>query len=343
MNGREITVSYWKIGGKRPGPVLTAIAGQHGMEHSGPCLLPELAEELDRSDFAGTVYICPCANPGALELDYEFYPEREDVSKIGDYYYSFFRHYYCPWGLGRQEAQTLYNMNRVWNKEGEGLVFDITRWLWREIVEPADVVVDMHCFQGRKPFIYSRDGENSGLLSLPGIECVILREKNVNDYASGNLTRRATASGKFGITVEFSIQHGLKEHEYEQGKNVVRNLMKGLDMLPGEVVHLNPVWMIREDCAVSRYVAGHAGHVRFMADEYGSVKKGDLLYEIRDIQTLEAVERGYADRDGIVHGLTIMPLARPEQLLCRVSDAVLLAPAGQVIKTQKELELCLTD
>ena len=91
-NGRAITVTAWTIRGNAPGPVMTVIAGQHGMEHSGPCLLPEFAQEMEAGNFRGTLHIIPCANPPALEMDYEFYPEREDLSKIKDYYYSRFRH-----------------------------------------------------------------------------------------------------------------------------------------------------------------------------------------------------------------------------------------------------------
>ena len=74
--GREFVVTYGTVRGSRPGPVLTVIAGQHGMEHSGPNLLPWFMEEISREDFAGTLHICPCAKPLALEIDYEIYPER---------------------------------------------------------------------------------------------------------------------------------------------------------------------------------------------------------------------------------------------------------------------------
>ena len=57
--GNPFQVTVLTVGGKRPGPVFTIISGQHGMEHSGPCFLPELAEELDQLDFEGTVHVCP--------------------------------------------------------------------------------------------------------------------------------------------------------------------------------------------------------------------------------------------------------------------------------------------
>ena len=45
-NGNSCTVSWCRIKGNAPGPVLTIVAGQHGMEHVGPGLLPEFIEEM---------------------------------------------------------------------------------------------------------------------------------------------------------------------------------------------------------------------------------------------------------------------------------------------------------
>ena len=50
--GNVFQVTVLTVGGKRPGPVFTIVSGQHGMEHSGPCFLPELAEELDKEDIS---------------------------------------------------------------------------------------------------------------------------------------------------------------------------------------------------------------------------------------------------------------------------------------------------
>ncbi len=326
---RKIGVTYWTLGGKRPGPVLTVIAGQHGMEHSGPCLLPELAEELDRTDFAGTLHICPCANPAALELDYEFYPEREDLSRIKDYYYSYFRHYYCPWGLGRTEAMTLYNMNRTWNQPGDGIAFEITRWLWSEIVEPAFLTVDMHCAQNRKPFIFNDSPKNNEWIRLAGIESSIQCFREPSDYAAGNVNFQASnRPGHYSFCLEFSVQHGLKEQEYPAGKKAIKNLMIGLGMMPGKIVHSRPVWAIPEDMPGTWWKAAHTGHVRFFFDTCDEVKAGDRIFEMRDFQTLEVLETGIAPHDGILYGVSLQPIARPEQQLCMVIKAEKLAAAG---------------
>jgi len=321
--GNAFQVTVLTVGGKRQGPVVTIVAGQHGMEHSGPCFLPELAEELDAADFAGTVHICPCANPGALAMDYEFYPEREDLSLIRDYYYSIFRHDYSPWKLGRKDGvNTDYNMNRLWNRTGQGLAFDITGWLWKNYVEPADLTLDIHCAQTSRPYVYSDFPKNEPLIAATGIELCIPQYAPRDGYASGTLAYQAgKREGRYAFCIEFSVQHGLKEHEYPIGRNAVKNLMIEMGMLKADPVPgPHPTYCLPAEQTGENAIginACHAGHIRYFSDECVPVKKGAPLYEIRDIQTLDVLERGTAPFDGIIWGRTFRPLAEPGLRLFR--------------------------
>ena len=323
-------VSVMTLGGKKPGPVFTIISGQHGMEHSGPCFLPELAEELDKMDIAGTLHICPCANPGALAMDYEFYPEHEDLSKINEYFYSRFRHDYSPWGIGRGEAQTEYNMNRLWNKKGEGIAYDITAWLWENFVEDAYLTLDIHCLQAIKPMVYNDFAKNNPFIALTGIEAVWQCSETKNEYAAGNLNYQAARrDGHYAFCIEFSAQHALKESEYELGKNAIRNLMIKLGMIKGEYrLSGRPTWSIPlgywETSDI--FVTSHGGHIRYFFDEYDQVKKGDKVYQIRDIQTLEVLEEGFATRDGIMGRRSYLPVMKPGVTACSVINAERLIP-----------------
>src|SRR5258705_164139 len=79
VNGMSFTVSVGIVKGTTPGPTFANVAGQHGMEHMGPIILRDLFEELDPQKLAGTVYVCPCANPLALSYNFEVFPEREQL------------------------------------------------------------------------------------------------------------------------------------------------------------------------------------------------------------------------------------------------------------------------
>ncbi len=333
--GRETTVTYFTVQGTAPGPVLTIIAGQHGMEHSGPNLLPELIAELGEREFAGTVHVCPCANPLALEMDYEFYPEHEDLSKISEYYYSIFRHNFCPWGLGRDNCNTIYNMNRLWNNpEGTGVASEIVRWLWNEICAEANIIIDMHCLQAQKPLIFNSFEKNNVFAGYTGIEAVVMCNSAPRDqYHRGNLTWQGSLGrNQYAICIEFSRQHGLKETEYEPGKQSVRNIMIGANMMQGEVVLERPVWKIPYDATGTKFQVEHTGHIRYFFRLYDQVKKGDKVYEIRDIETIDILEEGFAGNDGIMCAISHLPVVKPGVHPCWIPEVELLAKPGVTLE-----------
>lgn len=328
--GRDFVVSYFTVAGTSPGPVLTIIAGQHGMEHSGPNLLPELIEELGTRDFAGTVHVCPCANPLALEMDYEYYPEDEDLGRIDNYYYSIFRHNYCPWGLGRDDGETLYNMNRLWGlTPPAGVAGRIVAFLWDEIGADADIILDLHCLQAEKPLIFNSCEKNNAIARYCGIEAVVMTNPTPSEYHSGNLMHRGSRRpGQYTFCLEFSRQHGLKESEYELGKQAVRNVMAGTRMLEGEVMLERPVWKLPYDGGGTKFTVGHAGHIRYHFALYDPVRRGEKVYTVRDIQTLEILEEGIAGNDGILSGISCKPVVRPGDFVCWVPEVELLAAPG---------------
>lgn len=329
-DGRDFQVSCFTVSGTRPGPVLTVIAGQHGMEHSGPNLLPEFIEELTESDFAGTVHVCPCANPLALEIDYEFYPEHEDISRIKDYYYSMFRHYHCPWGFGRGDGETLYNMNRLWNHpDSPGAAGQVAAWLWKEICASANVIIDMHSLQAEKPVIFNNREKCLPIVRYFGAEAVMMRDPAPNAYRGGNLTwQGGMAANQYAFCIEFSRQHGLKESEYEWGKQGIRNVMAGINMTDAEIILSKPLWKVFHKNSGQVVRAGAAGHIRYKKQLYDFVRKGDPIYEIRDLQTIEVMESVTAPNDGVICNISHLPVMKPHDQVCWVAEAEQIASPG---------------
>ncbi len=327
--GREFQVSFFTIRGISQGPVLTVIAGQHGMEHSGPNLLPALIDFLAKTDFAGTVHICPCANPLALEMDYEFYPENEDLSRINDYYYSRFRHNYCPWGIGRDDGGTINNMGRVWNHPAiPGVAGRVTRFLWDEICEPADIVIDLHCLQADKPMIYSPDPKNNLLASCFGVE-VIVSSLPIKTPYYGLTHQVSLRPEKFSFCVEFSAQHALKQSEYEMGRRGIRNIMIAAGMLSGSVIIPHDVRVISESSRRHYATAAAGGHILHHVNLYDYVSKGTKLYEIRSFETLEIVDEGFAPITGTVGSISYLPVMKPGDSPGWMSESALLVKAGR--------------
>ena len=328
--GREFQVTYCRIRGKSPGPTLTLIAGQHGAEHIGPVMLTQFVDEIAPEDFRGTLYICPCANPLALEIDYEFYPEREDLSKLKDYYYSRDRHGYCIFNMGRHQGPNYYNMNRLWQREGDyGVAGEITRWLWSEIIERANVVMDFHCLQAKKPLIYSASSASNAVARYFGVQAIYMMAPNPDDFRRCNLERQnAPEGGRRCFCVEFSCQHLLKEEEFPLGKQGIRNVMKGIGMMTGDVILDKPVYIV-EVGSLTDLSTEVVGHIHFCLDEYDPAQKGDVLFEIRSLETLELLDRVVSPVTGIMGRRTHKAVSEPGLTVCSVAEVSVLAEAGE--------------
>jgi predicted deacylase len=320
--GQKFQVTLCEIKGEQPGPALTLIAGQHGMEHMGPIVLTRFIDEISKTDFCGTLRICPCANPLALELDYEFYPENEDLSVLDNYYYSRFRHYYCPYGLGRQDQPNYYNMNRIWNREGElGVTGGITRWLWEEACENADALIDFHCLQGKKALVYTYDEKSVNFIADYGIPGIYTCPEP-NEFKRGGLAWQVSSVlGIPAAIVEFSAQHELKEGEFELGRRGILNIMKKMNMLSGNPLISEPVYKITN---TYDFYSKAKGHIHIYPEQYAQIKKGDKLYDIRDCQTLEIIDSGYSSVDGIMGYITYRAVNDPNDLLCCINEVELL-------------------
>lgn len=331
FQGREFQVTLCKITGKKSGPTLALIAGQHGMEHVGPVALMQFIEEISSEDFAGTLYACPCANPLALEIDYEFYPEKEDLDKLKDFYYSRFCHEYCIFGMGRDKGPNYYNMNRLWRREGDyGVAGEIVRWLWDEAVGKADVVIDLHCAQPRRPFIYCSNPEANIIAAFFGVQTIHMCDPNVDDFNRHQLGFQVNAiPGRYEFCVEFSRQHELFEEEYLLAKQGFRNVMRGIGMLEGNVIPERPVYVFNFNQEGVALKAGAVGYVNYHVGVDTMVKKGDHLCDIRSLETLEVLERVNAPINGMTGARTHLPITKIGETVISVSPAELFAPAGK--------------
>ena len=328
VDNKRFKVGYRRISGGKPGPVLTLIAGQHVMEHIGPVMLKDLASELAETEFAGTVNICPCANPLALAKDYEFYPEKEDLSKLDDYFYSIFRHDFCIFGMERQKGVNLYNMNRLWNRSAiHGTAGAITDWLWKEIVHPANLTIDFHCLQAEKPLIFNWNAKNLPMAAAFGAEA-IYPHRAADEFNQGNLAFQACREpDKFAFCVEFSRQHGYKD-EFAFGRQGVLNVMKTIGMLKGEVILARDVHMIREDVPWHKLESKAVGHIHYHLKQYDAVKKGDLVLSVSSLEGFEILECLRAPVDGILGYLGKRPISGSGEPLAFILETDRVATAG---------------
>ncbi|MBT3344189.1 MAG: hypothetical protein HN712_13255 [Gemmatimonadetes bacterium] len=323
-NGRDVAVSYCRIQGSRPGPTLALIAGQHGMEHIGPVVLKEMVAELTEADFSGTVSICACANPLALELDYEFYPENEDLSVLNGYYYSRFRHDYCPYGMERAKGPNYYNMNRLWNRDTiHGVAGEITHWLWQEMIEGADLTVDFHSLQAEKPLIFNWHKASVAMAGCFGARAIYHMTAS-DEFDQGNLGYQAGTQGGQAFCVEFSRQHEYRD-EYALGRQGIHNVMAALGMTTRDIVLEHPTYEVLTSTPTE---ATATGHIRYLKNEYDPVSEGEPIFQILSLESFDVLQQGVAAHDGILGRRTPNPIAQVGESVLSVLKVRLVERAG---------------
>lgn len=339
-NGRSFLVSVGVVRGARPGPVFANVAGQHGMEHIGPMVLRDLFDEIDPKKLKGTLYLCPSANPLALEHDFEVYPEREKLSRL-----KVPRLKAQMFGYKKRDDLGAYNMNRVWDddigvaanasKRKEGVARQIARWLWKTMIAPADFVIDHHSVRhSLKPYIFCEEPVVpwTPLLGFEGVWCTGPLAKEPTAYPYRRLCLQAIRHGKVGICIEYSRQHVIRESDRALGRFAVLNVMKALGMIAGKPQFPRRVWLIpgpyREH--LREFTSTHTGHAHYFVDEYEPLKKGQKIAEVRDLQTNKVVQVIRSPYRSLMLHRNWRPIARPKEWLCRIATEFrLLAEPGK--------------
>lgn len=173
------------VHGREPGPVLGLVAGTHGYEYPPILALQNVREEVDPRSLAGTLILVHVAN--------------------------------MPSFLGR----TIYyspidgkNLNRVFPGDPNGTVSQrIAHVLTREVIEPSDVVLDMHAGDGNedlRPYLYmpvtgddATDRRIRELALAFGLDHVVVDEaREVDPRQSRYVDHTAISRGVPAITTE---------------------------------------------------------------------------------------------------------------------------------------------
>jgi predicted deacylase len=200
--GTQIPITT--IEGDRPGPVLALVAGNHGYEYPPILALQQFPGLLDDASLCGTLILVHVSN--------------------------------MPSFLGR----TVYfspvdgkNLNRVYPGQDDGTISErIACAITREVIEKANVVLDLHCGDGNewlRPYVYQTITGNPPLdesiarLALAfGIDHILLDRNRPADPAhSVYCSTTAITRGKPALTIESG---GLGRREAESVERIVRGI-----------------------------------------------------------------------------------------------------------------------
>lgn len=273
--------------GDAPGPTVYVQAAQHGREVNGTEVLRRFDEELDTGELAGTVVAVPVADP--LTFDRVSYTTPETLDSVHA------------------------NMNRVWPGDPEGSLHErMAASLWRH-AGGADAIVDLHTGSPDMltHVVYTEDHDASEELAEAFGTDLLLSEE-AGDRASpewhergfaGKLRVAAAGMDIPTITPELANSRQFDEDAIDTGLTGLFNVLRELDMLPGDPVPNGDPDYCRNHLGTVE--AADSGLFRpepdlAVGDEMAA---GDPLGVLYDPTTFDVLQNAEADRDGILYDL----------------------------------------
>jgi uncharacterized protein len=286
--------------GAADGPNLSLIAGVHGCEYSSIAAVTKVMNELDTGDLAGTITAVPV-------VSMESFRQRSPFVVPAD---------------GK-------NLNRSFPGSREGSYTDVlARSIFEDVIAPADVLLDLHGgdqVEGLEPFaiyeaspVEERAHAIAAAFNLP----YVVREERREGGLGGLTTSAAAEAGIPGVIAEAGGRGLLEAYAVDLLAGGVRNVLRRLEMLPGDLEAPPPgqrrvgafVWLRSTsegwwDSAVS------AG------DE---VAGGQVLGRVRNLWG-DVLEEVVAPREGVILFITTSPAVSADGLLLGLGAD--LAPA----------------
>lgn len=286
-SGVPMSVGVHTYEGERDGPTVYIQGAQHGREVNGTAVLRRLHERLDPVELAGRVVTIPVADP--ITFDHVSYTTPEAFDMINN------------------------NMNRVWPGNLSGSLHQrMAARLW-ELAGEADVIVDLHTGTPEiaTHVVYlEEEPETFALAEAFGTDLLIGEPSDREDRDwpktnfEGLLHVAATRRGIPAITPELAHNKEIVEDAVEIGVTGLFNILKHLDMLPGEPEENGETRRATKPSG-SVVEAPDSGLFRVrptlaVGDE---VEEGDFLGTLYDAATFETVLEVRAPMDGFIVSL----------------------------------------
>ena len=236
-DGVGTQIPFTVIHGAKKGPVLALVAGVHAYEYPPMLALYRLKDAIDPKTLSGTVLIVHIANLPSFK--------RRTI-------------YYGP--------DDWKNLNRVFPGDPRGTMSQrIAAILNEEVVERADVLLDMHCGDGNEaliPYTYwmtsgdkKFDAKTRDLALAFGIPHIIIDDSRSKDLKDSKyLGNTAILQGKPAITTESGYLGRTDEESVARNVKGVWSVMRHLAMVPGDPEPAtDPVWIDKYEVVYSKW------------------------------------------------------------------------------------------
>lgn len=283
--GDPITLPVHVVRGKKAGPTVFISAAIHGDELNGMGVIHDLIFSELIAITRGTLILLPVVNVFGFEVQSRYMPDRRDLNR------SF---------PGSMTGNLTSRVARVF--------FD-------EIISRSDFGIDLHTAAGGRTNFPNVRGDltDRGVRRLArAFGCELM----VNGKGpEGSLRREAVKAGCPTVILEAGEPLKIEPGVLQVGLRGVKNVLRELEMLPGEVER--PSYQVRVDKSV--WVRAEVGGIlRF------HVSPGDFVEEGQWIATNAGVfgetqNELRAPADGIVLGMTTLPVVKPGEPVCHLA------------------------
>ncbi|MBA4388184.1 MAG: hypothetical protein C0404_09400 [Verrucomicrobia bacterium] len=280
FEGRAVPVVL--ASGAHEGPTLLAVGLQHTGEFSGPAVFDSILAGLDCSELSGTLVCLPVANPLNYSASLDSVLHHHDGAPA--------------------------NINRQWpgDPASSNALSRLAAFLWDRVVSKAGAIVDLHSCRVSDPFFAAclaghRRSEELALVA--GLDAIDLQTPQ--SYAPNLLFMEAPGRLNIPSVLIESPPTGFQpRHTVTRCMDAVTNLLHHLGMMkpvagdtPGPSIA--PPVFVRSLRATELIpaVGGFLG-VRHWPGEF--ISRGDVVAEIRSVETFEVVERLVSPLDGAV-------------------------------------------
>jgi uncharacterized protein len=276
--------------GAGDGPKLSLIGGVHGCEYSSIAAVAKVMNGLDTSELNGTITAVPV-------VSMESFRQRSPFVVPAD---------------GK-------NLNRSFPGSRDGSYTDVlARSIFDDVIAPADVLLDLHGgdqVERLEPFaiyeaspVEERAHAIAAAFNLP----YVVREERREGGLGGLTTSAAAEAGIPGVIAEAGGRGLLEADAVDMLANGVRNVLRHLEMLPGE-----PEPPPSGQRRVGSFIwlrSAHEGWWDSAVDAGDEIPEGDLLGRVRNLWG-DVLEEVVAPRDGVILFITTSPAVAADGLL----------------------------
>ena len=276
--------------GAKDGPRVSLIAGVHGCEYSSIAAVTRFMNELDTRQLSGSITAVPVVSMESFRRRTPFVVPADDT-----------------------------NLNRSFPGRYDGGYTDaLARAIFDELIEPADVLVDLHggdMVEALEPFaIYEASpvAERADAIAVAFGLPYVVREEPREGGLGGMTSSAAAARGIPAIIAEAGGRGQLEEPAVQLLVDGVGNVLRHLGMLPGE-----PSPPARPQQRVASFVwlrCEREGWWEAAVDSGDEVAAGAILGRVRDLWG-DVLEEIRAPADGVVLFLTTSPAVAADGLL----------------------------